>query len=161
MYATAALMLLWTLQAARYQMIVMFLVSSNSGLCSVATVYGAAATVIDSEHRLRLERLSAKQPRDARMAGAAQWVWAAVCTEPCRQTVPAAWTATASALAVQKWLLAKLFLHSRSGMACLAQGLGMVRRSQHVAGTSLRGGPRMVLCRRRMRTQQTSKRACH
>ena len=55
-------------------MIMMFLVCSNSGLCSVATVYGAAAAVLDGEHRLRLELLTARQPRDARMADALQWV---------------------------------------------------------------------------------------
>ena len=69
-------------QAARYQMIMMFLVCSNSGLCCVATVYGAAATVLDDEHRLRLERLTAKQPRDVRMAGALQWMVVWVCSGP-------------------------------------------------------------------------------
>jgi hypothetical protein len=54
-------------------MIMMFLVCSNSGLCSVATVYGAAATVLDGEHRLRLELMTARQPRDARMADALHW----------------------------------------------------------------------------------------
>lgn len=171
MYPKAASTPRWSLQAARYQMIVMFLVCSNSGLCSVATVYGAAATVIDGEHRLRLERLSAKQPRDARMAGAAQWLWAAVCTESCRKSVfcgmdrhgtgPDGATNGCSpsfcCTAGAEW----------RALACMpvathfAEGLGLVRRSQHVAGTSSREGPCMARCRRGMRTQQTSKRACH
>ena len=167
-HATAALILTWTLQAARYQMIVMFLVCSNSGLCSVATVYGAAATVIDGEHRLRLERLRAKQPRDARMAGAVQWVWAAVSVptpavsgvfqhgQP--RSEPGTLDKGLAGLSVAVWQDEVICF------ACLvnhiAENSNLAHRSQRISEESSAKGQRMMRCQSKMWTNQTWKQAC-
>lgn len=45
------------LQAARYQMLVMFLISGSSGLAVVTSACALLLRVTDDRHRLRLERL--------------------------------------------------------------------------------------------------------
>jgi putative ABC transport system permease protein len=49
------------LEAAKYQILLMFLLSGGSGLAAVAVVYLAAWRLTDDRQRLRLDRLSAKQ----------------------------------------------------------------------------------------------------
>jgi len=48
------------LEAAKYQILLMFLLSGGSGLAAVAVVYLAAWRLTDDRQRLRLDRLSAK-----------------------------------------------------------------------------------------------------
>ena len=48
------------LEAAKYQIVLMFLLSGGSGLAAVAVVYLAAARLTDDRQRLRLDRLTAK-----------------------------------------------------------------------------------------------------
>ncbi len=48
------------LEAAKYQILLMFLLSGGSGLAAVAVVYLAAARLTDDRQRLRLDRLTAK-----------------------------------------------------------------------------------------------------
>jgi hypothetical protein len=55
-------------QAARYQMVIMFLIAATTGLGSVASIVMAIATVIDPCHRIRPERLIAKSSRSAAFA---------------------------------------------------------------------------------------------
>lgn len=45
-------------QAARYQMLVMFLIATTTGTGTLLAVYAAYASIVDDEHRLRLERLT-------------------------------------------------------------------------------------------------------
>lgn len=45
-------------QAARYQMVIMFLIAATSGTGVVIAVTLASAMILDSEHRLRPERLA-------------------------------------------------------------------------------------------------------
>ena len=49
------------LEAAKYQILLMFLLSGGSGLAAVAVVYLAAWRLTDDRQRLRLDRLSTKQ----------------------------------------------------------------------------------------------------
>ena len=49
------------LEAAKYQILLMFLLSGGSGLAAVAVVYLAAWRLTDDRQRLRLDRLTAKQ----------------------------------------------------------------------------------------------------
>jgi putative ABC transport system permease protein len=48
------------LEAAKYQIVLMFLLSGGSGLAAVAVVYLAAARLTDDRQRLRLDRLTTK-----------------------------------------------------------------------------------------------------
>ena len=48
------------LEAAKYQIVLMFLLSGGSGLAAVAVVYLAAARLTDDRQRLRLDRLVTK-----------------------------------------------------------------------------------------------------
>jgi putative ABC transport system permease protein len=48
------------LEAAKYQIVLMFLLGGGSGLASVAVVYLAAMRLTDERQRLRLDRLTAK-----------------------------------------------------------------------------------------------------
>lgn len=48
------------LEAAKYQMVLMFLLAGGSGLAAVAVVYLAAMRLTDERQRLRLDRLTAK-----------------------------------------------------------------------------------------------------
>jgi putative ABC transport system permease protein len=57
--------------AARYQIIVMFLIGAATGLSSVATIMLAVVSLIDDKHRLRSERL---QPRANTAKGAVAWL---------------------------------------------------------------------------------------
>jgi putative ABC transport system permease protein len=57
--------------AARYQIIIFFLVALSSSASAIATVYAAVLTVCDSKHRLRAEKL---KPRTSRTSGAVTWI---------------------------------------------------------------------------------------
>jgi putative ABC transport system permease protein len=46
------------MQAVKYQILLMFLLSGGAGLAAVAAVYLAAHQVTDARHRLRLDRLN-------------------------------------------------------------------------------------------------------
>jgi putative ABC transport system permease protein len=48
------------LEAAKYQILLIFLLSGGSGLAAVAVVYLAAMRLTDDRHRLRVDRLSAE-----------------------------------------------------------------------------------------------------
>ena len=48
------------LEAAKYQILLMFLLSGGSGLAAVAVVYLAAMRLTDDRQRLRIDRLTAK-----------------------------------------------------------------------------------------------------
>ena len=50
------------LEAAKYQILLMFLLSGGSGLAAVAVVYWVAARLTDDRQRLRLDRLATKGP---------------------------------------------------------------------------------------------------
>ncbi|MEL6518164.1 MAG: ABC transporter permease, partial [Pseudomonadota bacterium] len=45
------------LQAAKYQMLVMFMIAGSSSLAIVATAYAMLYRITDARHRLRLDRL--------------------------------------------------------------------------------------------------------
>lgn len=62
-------------QAARYQMVIMFMITGTASMGTVATVLGAVLTAVDRQHRLRSERLI---PRANRQKGVAHWVQAQV-----------------------------------------------------------------------------------
>lgn len=57
--------------AARYQIIIMFLIGTATGLSSVATIFLATHSLLDRKHRLRSERL---QPRESSAKGAVAWL---------------------------------------------------------------------------------------
>ena len=57
--------------AARYQIMIYFLVAMSSSASAIATVYAAVLTVCDSKHRLRAEKLKA---RASRTSGAVTWI---------------------------------------------------------------------------------------
>jgi hypothetical protein len=59
-------------QAARYQMIVMFLVSSATASAATSTVLLASATLVDKTGRVRRDLLSRRTPGGARRKGAAK-----------------------------------------------------------------------------------------
>lgn len=52
-------------QAARLQMVIMFMIAASSALAAILVTGGALAVVVDGEHRVRAERV------DARI----HWVW--------------------------------------------------------------------------------------
>ena len=55
------------LEAAKYQILLMFLLSGGSGLAAVAVVYLAAMRLTDDRQRLRIDRLTAKTERTTPM----------------------------------------------------------------------------------------------
>ena len=59
-------------QAARYQMIVMFLVSSATASAATSTVLLASATLVDKTGRVRRDLLSRRAPGGARRKGMAK-----------------------------------------------------------------------------------------
>lgn len=59
--------------AARYQIIIMFLIAATTAVASVAAIHAAVYTVMDGCHRLRSDRLS---PRASTTKGAVSWVGA-------------------------------------------------------------------------------------
>ena len=65
-------------QAARYQMIIMFLLAATTGLGTTSAVYAATATIVDEEHRLRLERLTPRAARGSRAREAISAKWSSV-----------------------------------------------------------------------------------
>ena len=58
------------LEAAKYQILLMFLLSGGSGLAAVAVVYLAAMRLTDDRQRLRIDRLTAKSKGTAPMIAA-------------------------------------------------------------------------------------------
>jgi putative ABC transport system permease protein len=48
------------LEAAKYQILLIFLLSGGSGLAAVAVVYLAAMRLTDDRQRLRIDRLTAR-----------------------------------------------------------------------------------------------------
>lgn len=48
-------------QAARLQMVIMFMISSCTALASIVTTVLALSVVVDSEHRIRSDRVDARQ----------------------------------------------------------------------------------------------------
>ena len=60
----------WALcQAARYQLSLMFMVAAVSAAAAVTAVHLAVRALVDSEHRLRAERLLARGEHEAGVAG--------------------------------------------------------------------------------------------
>jgi hypothetical protein len=59
--------------AARYQIVIFFLVAASTGLTVLAAVHAAAYSVLDDCHRLRLDRLA---PSAGAGAGALGWLGA-------------------------------------------------------------------------------------
>ena len=47
-------------QAARLQMVIMFMISSCTALASIATTVLALAVVVDAEHRVRADRIDVR-----------------------------------------------------------------------------------------------------
>ena len=47
-------------QAARLQMVIMFMISSSTALASIATTILALAVVVDAEHRVRTDRIDTR-----------------------------------------------------------------------------------------------------
>lgn len=65
------------IQAARYQMVIMFLIAATSGTGVVVSVTLASAMILDSEHRLRPERLVKQahgEKMEKRIHDAVLWV---------------------------------------------------------------------------------------
>ncbi|KAK9818197.1 hypothetical protein WJX72_008661 [[Myrmecia] bisecta] len=60
-------------QAARYQMVIIFLITASGALSSVAAIFAALLSTVDRSHRVRTERLI---PRRDRTAGVAAWLQA-------------------------------------------------------------------------------------
>ena len=66
-------------QAARLQMVIMFMISSCTALASIATTVLALAVVVDAEHRVRADRIDVRphavwRARAALVAGAVEGV---------------------------------------------------------------------------------------
>ncbi|GIL79762.1 hypothetical protein Vretifemale_9065, partial [Volvox reticuliferus] len=67
-------------QAARYQMVIIFIVVAATGLASVSSIYLAVLHVVDSTHTFCAERLVKRQQQRAGARGKwAEWVEAARC----------------------------------------------------------------------------------
>ncbi|EIW68639.1 hypothetical protein TREMEDRAFT_31647 [Tremella mesenterica DSM 1558] len=49
-------------QAARLQMIIMFMISASSALCTLGALVFALSTLVDSQHRIRPDRLDSRKP---------------------------------------------------------------------------------------------------
>jgi putative ABC transport system permease protein len=50
------------MEAAKYQLLVMFLIAGGTGLGSLAAVMGGVYRLSDRRHRLRLDRLRTPEP---------------------------------------------------------------------------------------------------
>lgn len=48
-------------QAARLQMVIMFMIAAASALAAILVTGGALLTVVDTEHRVRAERVDARK----------------------------------------------------------------------------------------------------
>lgn len=48
-------------------MVIMFLLAATTGLGATSAVYAATATIVDTEHRIRLERLTPRTSRGSRV----------------------------------------------------------------------------------------------
>ncbi|KIJ08160.1 hypothetical protein PAXINDRAFT_173083 [Paxillus involutus ATCC 200175] len=62
-------------QAARLQMVIMFMISASTALASIATTVTTLATVVDNEHRVRPDRVDV---RDHAIWRARNWVFAKI-----------------------------------------------------------------------------------
>ena len=47
-------------QAARLQMVIMFMISSSTALASIVTTFLALGVVVDAEHRVRTDRIDVR-----------------------------------------------------------------------------------------------------
>ena len=47
-------------QAARLQMVIMFMISSSTALSSIVTTFLALSVVVDTEHRVRIDRIDVR-----------------------------------------------------------------------------------------------------
>ena len=54
-------------QAARLQMVIMFMIAASSALTAIFVTVAALATVVDSEHRVRVSRVDPRK----------HWIWRA------------------------------------------------------------------------------------
>lgn len=52
-------------QAARLQMVIMFMIAASSALAAILVTGGALLTIVDAEHRVRAGRVDARK----------HWVW--------------------------------------------------------------------------------------
>lgn len=48
-------------QAARLQMIIVFMISASTALASILTTFSAIAVVVDRQHRIRTDRIDEKK----------------------------------------------------------------------------------------------------
>ncbi|ORY25362.1 hypothetical protein BCR39DRAFT_544483 [Naematelia encephala] len=49
-------------QAARLQMIIMFMISASSALCTLAALFFSLNTIVDTRHRIRPDRIDSRKP---------------------------------------------------------------------------------------------------
>lgn len=49
-------------QAAKLQMIIMFVISASSALCTLFSLWFACTTVVDNKHRIRPDRIDSREP---------------------------------------------------------------------------------------------------
>ncbi|GLC47854.1 hypothetical protein PLESTB_000032700 [Pleodorina starrii] len=63
-------------QAARYQMVIMFIIVATTCLASVSSIYLAVLHIVDSTHTFRADRLIRKQPTSANGGAGARWAQA-------------------------------------------------------------------------------------
>ncbi len=66
-------------QAAKLQMVIMFMISASTALASIVTTVLALALVVDGEHRVRSDRIDARKhvvwrARDDALARIGQWL---------------------------------------------------------------------------------------
>jgi len=48
-------------QAAKLQMVIMFMISASAGLASIVTTVSTLVTVVDNEHRVRPDRVDVRE----------------------------------------------------------------------------------------------------
>jgi len=48
-------------QAAKLQMVIMFMISASAALASIVTTVGTLATMVDNEHRVRPDRVDVRE----------------------------------------------------------------------------------------------------
>ena len=66
-------------QAARLQMVIMFMISSCTALSSIVTTIFALSIIVDNEHRVRTDRIDGRphvvyRSRDAAWGATVRWV---------------------------------------------------------------------------------------
>ena len=61
-------------QAARLQMVIMFMIAAASALAAILVTVAALATIVDRQHRVRPERVDSRSHWVWRLRGKA-WVW--------------------------------------------------------------------------------------